>query len=352
MTFTFDDNYTTKLLFSGQCQFSGLSGMFGSMNPSMMSGMNPSMFGSGSSSMMSGMAGMGGMGSFGSGMMMPSMMIMGQAMNDPLMSLAMGTIELNPTELMILNNLVQTIVGPKAYVNPALMVLYSSDGGLPINAAKMIPYITIMQGMAKDLKIQVPGVSGEATNEQIENYIFQRSLQWMQQRNMAGAFVENAGFFLMSNAMNGNTFSSPSSSSSPSPSSTANSAAATARAAAAARASLAKFVNSQTDTSGTGKPAASAKTSSSAATKPTTPKPPTISKELVAQMIAAANSQQPTMPSGLGMNMPGGMNFPAGMTMPMGMSGFNMPMSSGEGTSSGSAAMNPSSMMAMEMMGF
>ncbi|XP_060568521.1 uncharacterized protein LOC132727131 isoform X1 [Ruditapes philippinarum] len=350
------------LISSGQCQFS-MSSMLGSMNPSMLSGMNPSMFGSGSSSLMAGMGGMGSMGgmpgmgsmgNFGSSMMMPSMMAMGQAMNDPLMSLAMGSIELNPTEVMILNNLVQTIVGPEASVNPALMVLYSSDGGLPINAAKMIPYITIMQGMAKDLKIKVPGVSGEATKEQIENYIFQRSLMWMQQRNMAGAFIENAGFFLMSNAMNGNSFSSPSSSSS-SPASTANTAAATARAAAAARESLAKFIKSQTDkTASTGKSASAGKPAagSGAASKATTPKPPTFSKEFVAQMIAASNSQ-PSLPARMPINMPSGMNFPAGMSMPMGMSsGFSLPMSSGEGSTAGGAGMNPSNMMAMEMLGF
>lgn len=333
----------TALFTSGQCQFSGLSGMsnmFGSMNP-MMSSMGSGMFGSMSPAMMSGMGGMGGMGSFSSSMMSSMMpnLIMGSAMNDPLMTLAMGTIELSGSELMVLNNLVKTIVGPEANVNPGLMVLYSSDGGLPINAAKMIPYITIMQGIAKDLKIKVPGVPGEATNEQIENYIFQRSLQWMQSRNMAGAFVENAGLFFMSNAFNnagsGSPFESPASSTSD-----VNSAAATARAAASARAALANFVASQNNNS-----AVASKSPATPAPPTTSTKPPSLAasqSNFLASLMAASNSQSGSSPA---FNLPSGMTFPGGLSMP----------GSTSGSSSNSGIMNPASMMAMsgmDMFGF
>lgn len=309
-----------------------MGSMFGSMNPMMsMSSMGSGMFGGMSPAMMSGMGGMGG---FDSNIM--GHMILGSAMNDPLMSLAMGSVELGGSDLMILNNLVKTIVGPDANLNPGLMVLYSSDGGLPINAVKMIPYITIMQGIAKDLKIRVPGVSGQATNEQIENYIFQRALQWMQSRNMAGAFVENAGLFLMSNAFNNAASSTQSQPQ-------ANSAAASARASASARAALAQFVADQNNGNNT---AASSSAGTGASTSTSTSTLSATQTDLLSRLMGGSNSQ--SSPSMSGLTFPSGMTFPGSMT-----SGFTMPSSGGGTTATGN--MNPANMMAMggmEMFGF
>jgi hypothetical protein len=272
----------------------------------------------------------------------------------------MSSIELSATDLMILNQLVQTIVGPQATVNPALMVLYNTDGGLPFNAYRMIPYITIMQGMAKDLKINVPGVQGEATREQIDNFILQRSIQWMQSRNMAGAFMDNAGMLMMSGAF-GNTMQEPAMT--PAAANTASSAQATARAAAAARAALAQFAAAQksnaTTATATTVVAASTNTQPAAvpvavpvaAVAPAAPAAPLndVQTALLARLMSSSASTSSSSPS-----LPAGLSVPPGMSLPgmSGMSGFNFPgMSTGMGSGGEAAAGNLMAMGGLELMG-
>lgn len=318
--------------------------------PNMFGGMSPSMMGSGMFGGMNPMMGM------GSGMMSAMMSGMGGGMGDPLLAIAMSSIELSATDLMILNQLVQTIVGPQATVNTALMVLYNTDGGLPFNAYRMIPYITIMQGMAKDLKINVPGVQGEATREQIDNYILQRSIQWMQSRNMAGAFMDNAGMLMMSGAF-GNNMQEPAMT--PAAANTASSAQATARAAAAARAAFAQFAAAQktnaTTAAATTVVASSTNTQPAAvpvaAVAPAAPAAPLndVQTALLARLMSSSASTSSSSPS-----LPAGLSFPPGMPLPgmSGMSGFNFPgMSTGMGSGGEAAAGNLMAMGGLELMG-
>lgn len=327
--------------------------------------------GSGMPGMGSGMMGMGSgmmnqmMSSMNFGSMMPSMM-MGGMTNDPMMSLVMSSIELGAADYMILNTLVRTIVGPQASANAAMMVLYNTDGGLPLSAVRMIPYVTLMQGIAKDLKIKVPGVKGEATNEQIDQYIFQRALSWMQQRNMAGAFLElpGVGMMFMNNAMRSGmqsiTPSPPTQKQTTVPQSTS-------QAAAAARAALAKFVAASKAAAAKKKAADAAKTTTAPkaptpvvttkpAAKPTTAAspPPKFDAALFAKFMAdaaaasASTENTNTQPAGMmGIAFPSGMNSMGGMGEMGGMGGMN-------GMSGMNGNMNPAMMAmgGMELMGF
>lgn len=107
------------------------------------------------------------------------------------MGLAMGGVELNAADYMALDNAVKYIVGPTASPSPALLLLASQQGSIPNSAAKMMSFLIPMQAMARQMKISVPGVIGESSDAQINDYIMQRALQWMQQRTWMGSMTEN-----------------------------------------------------------------------------------------------------------------------------------------------------------------
>lgn len=107
------------------------------------------------------------------------------------MGFALGGVELSAAEYMTLDNAVKYIVDPTASPSPTLLMLASQMGSVPNSAAKMMSFLIPLQAMARQRKISVPGVPGQATDAQINDHIMQKTLQWMQQRTMMGTMTEN-----------------------------------------------------------------------------------------------------------------------------------------------------------------
>ncbi|KAH3787682.1 hypothetical protein DPMN_165809 [Dreissena polymorpha] len=72
------------------------------------------------------------------------------------MGLALGG-ELSPRDFIMLDNAVKSILGPDSSPSPALIILAAQQGGMPSSATGMLPYMALMQAMAREKNITVPG---------------------------------------------------------------------------------------------------------------------------------------------------------------------------------------------------
>ena len=104
---------------------------------------------------------------------------------------ALGGVELSANEYITLDNAVKFIIDPTASPSPTLLMLASQLGSVPNSAAKMMSFLIPLQAMARQRKLSVPGVPGQATESQINDYVLKKTLQWMQQRAMMGQMTEN-----------------------------------------------------------------------------------------------------------------------------------------------------------------
>ena len=106
------------------------------------------------------------------------------------MGMAMGG-EMTAVDYMLLDNAVKHIVGPNATPSPSMILLAQQQGGPPTSFSRMMPYITLMQDIARKNGITPPGVTGKATEAQINNYVMQRAMNWIQQRYAFEAMADS-----------------------------------------------------------------------------------------------------------------------------------------------------------------
>ncbi|WAR21551.1 hypothetical protein MAR_015525, partial [Mya arenaria] len=114
-----------------------------------------------------------------------------QGMMGSMLPLGMAGGDFSAREFMTLDNAVKAILGPDANPSPALIILAAQQGGMPITATGMLPYMALMQAMAREQNMTIPGVLGTPTKNQVDNYIMEKTMQWVQQRTMYGTMTEN-----------------------------------------------------------------------------------------------------------------------------------------------------------------
>lgn len=86
-----------------------------------------------------------------------------------------------------LTSALREIVHPQATPTMPMMMIATQQGGPPRNIPQMMQYTPHMVEMANRLNVKPPGVNGTITPNQLQEFIVQRGMNWLQrQATVAG----------------------------------------------------------------------------------------------------------------------------------------------------------------------
>lgn len=112
--------------------------------------------------------------------------------------------EMGPADMARLVAAVREIVHPQAMPTPDMIMIATQQGGPPTTMMQMMQYTPSMVAMASRLGVKPPGINGTVTPQQLQEYIVQRGMNWMQrQASVAGMTSGEMGLGTALTAMGG-----------------------------------------------------------------------------------------------------------------------------------------------------